>query len=284
MGGRNGGNATIPLPWGLERVSNPGMPPLHPLSCALTTPPQPALVFPFLAEPEGLRGGLILLRPHPGDLAPPASPSLGLSFSPGAAADPCLAARCSAAPRPRGGSVGLALAPPGAAETSQPPAPGSETFPLAQRSRLPPAPSSRRGSAPPPSTCPGFAAGLGRRPAPHPPTSPCCFLLPLSRKLLSWQQLCQRRAWKSRPAWSARGRGRGAAATIPRGVWGGEGAPRCDLHPGPASARLLRPAVCSWPLPRARLCSSSPASLLSSLLSPLALSLLNNMDSVSRGP
>ncbi|XDA73531.1 hypothetical protein R6Z07F_003756 [Ovis aries] len=43
---------------------------------------------------------------------------------------------CSAAPRPRGGSVGLALAPPGAAETSQPLAQGSETFPLARRWRL----------------------------------------------------------------------------------------------------------------------------------------------------
>lgn len=50
--------------------------------------------------------------PLPSDLASPISPAPSLSF-------PRQAASCSAAPRPRGGSVGLALVPPGAAETSQ---------------------------------------------------------------------------------------------------------------------------------------------------------------------
>nr|XP_055165177.1 uncharacterized protein C9orf50 homolog [Nyctereutes procyonoides] len=120
-------------------------------------------------------------------------PSTKSQQAPGAAVGPRPAARCRAAPRPRGGSVGLALAPPGAAETSQPPAPGRKLFPSRRarvsRPRPPPAAGPRRAA---------FHLPRVRR-WPGPPFSHC-FLLLLSQKVLGLQRRCGRRGCKSRPA------------------------------------------------------------------------------------
>lgn len=167
---------------------------------------------------------------------------------------------------------------------------GRKLFPSrGARSRLPPARSSRREPAPPPSTCPGFAADLGGTArSPH-RGFPCCFLWRLSPTRPSRPQRCQQRAWRSRPAWSTRGRGEGvgAAGTIPVGVRGGG---RGDPAPGgPAPPRLpasLPPRGLAHPL-----LAPSPSRVSAFPLRPgcpppfsLPLCLLDNRDSVSRGP
>ena len=227
-------SATIPFTGECSGISIPGMIcPLHPHFLDFhPSPPSTSISWRACGSrrPDST-------SPFPRGLAQPTSPSPSLSFPGRAAADPKPATGCSAAPRPRGGSVGLALAPPGAAETSQPLAKGSETFPLARRSRL------RPRAAPPPSTCPTSLPdrGAGKGGSPTPNFSFSLFRCS-TKKLLSLQQRRQPRALKIESHVQRTGAGKGAgdgpaASGLPkrggrtavsrRGPvrWGGDGDP-----------------------------------------------------------
>lgn len=117
--------------------------------------------------------------PPPRNLAHPTSPFLSLSF-------PGPASGCSSAGRPRGGSVGLALALPGAARWKLcRSVKGRKLFPSRRAgvARLRSSrPSSRRRPAPPPATCPNMRPDRGGVPR-VPPASLPRFLIVKSTRL-----------------------------------------------------------------------------------------------------